>query len=221
MRVSHVKHGVIRSNKVIAVFRALLRASSRIRPLVAEYRRVSPDNVSVSRVFYTRSWTLFDIIIDLPASKRPVRYTVYVSAQKWYMAPSKALPKLRKLREYVRKHPNPYPVDHMIVLLCERATEGTIELAKKFGVVVANEEQLLNELKNYFRSRYNGLLNKLRGKRIHGELALLVAFLQEALKEYGVDFKPLFPDMDTVRLALYEWLDVEKLLKGEVAYAAE
>jgi len=177
-------------------------------PLVRVSKRVEKDLESFKRrdcsVFHLLhedfSSRVFAIFIDLPASK-PLLYIFYYSTQKWYITPSKVLPKVKKVLKFRRKYSG-IQTDAYVAIVAKRYTSGAETLSKQLGVPVRRPDQVRDDLKKGFMSRYVGLINKLRGRRIFGELAFLMYWLQEALKELGARVKgAIQDDIHVIRVA--------------------
>jgi len=176
----------------------LSRASRRVKSGYEAFKR---REVTIFHLLHEDfSSRIFAIFIDLPASK-PLLYIFYYSTQKWYLTPSKVLPKVRKILKYRRKYSG-VQTDAYVAIVAKRYTSGAETLSKQLGVPVRRPDQAREDLKKGFTSRYVGLINKLRGKRVFGELAFLMYWLQEALKELGARVRgAIQDDIHVIRVA--------------------
>jgi len=176
----------------------LYRTSRRVRSVYEAFKR--RETTIFHLLHEDFSSRIFAIFIDLPASK-PLLYVFYYSTQKWYITPSKVIPKVKKVLKYRRKYSG-VQTDAYVAIVAKRYTSGAETLSKQLGVPVRRPDQVKDDLKKGFMSRYVGLINKLRGRRIFGELAFLMYWLQEALKELGARVKEAIQDdIHAIRVA--------------------
>lgn len=171
----------------------LLRSCNRFRRAWEKYSRSLKTPIHIEYSYSSRTVAVF---IDLPRS-RPILYIFYVSTQDWYLTPVKVLPKIRKTRKLYRKYSVPNQ-DSFIAVLAKRSTSGARAVASSSGVAVISPERAVEILRKYFAKRYSSLIEALRGKRIYGEMVLLVAILQEITRQYGEDIEPIIRDTDYI-----------------------
>ncbi len=191
---------------------------TRLKDLVCSYRRIPPDQVRFPVNFrsYSRDNTLFAIELDLPGTKAPLVYIIYVSVQEVRpLSPKQLIPKIRKIKELTEKYSR-YSYDVRIgrYIICPAGFTGQtlveelrrlkgikseyaklVRKAFKYTAIgilwrhnimpVRNEKKILENMAKYFKKRYNGLINSVRGKRIYGELVLLIYMISEIAKELG------------------------------------
>ena len=162
----------------------LMRASVVSMKPYAAFRRTPPR--SLVRFETSNDKRMFYIELDLPATRKPVVYAGYVSAQEWYVTPSRAVRSAKRFLRWLRER-IPQHVDLYMGFVCNRATSGARKVLARLGVPVQGASFFRKKMVEYFTKRINALKSALMGKRIFGELAflawimaLVVAFLSDS-----------------------------------------
>jgi hypothetical protein len=181
----------------------LLRAARRYS---ASWRILLPSTAGTSRLEGTKDYTATVLQLNLPASN-PMLIAIYISVQKSSpLTPSQLEPKIRKLKELVNKLRGKTFVaaDIIYIIIAPKGyTIGSRRIAKKNGVnAVKTVEEAVARLRIYIRTRLQKLVEKVRGKRIWGELPLLIYALQSILEELGEKLQTFFPEDLIVKIAL-------------------
>lgn len=170
--------------EVLRLFIRLVRPVKRNWHLVEGYRGMRLS--SPVRVWYDKRSTILDLLIDLPATKKPVRYLIYVSAQESRpLSPAQVVSKINRVLKRYRAYS--IPMDTAKYMICPRGyTSYTIKMLKAHGIIPSkNDKQVLENIAKYFRNRYNRLIDALKGKRVYGELVLFLYILREIIKSLG------------------------------------
>ena len=164
----------------------LLRGARRY---YAAWRIVNPLLAGVSRLDQTSDYTITVLTLHLPASN-PLVLALYTSTQESRpVSPSQLLRRIRRLRQHVAKLRGKVFTsgDIVYILYAPRGyTRGAKRLARIEAVNIVNRvEDALKTLARYIGRRLSRLTQKLIGKRIWGELPLLVYALQELASTIG------------------------------------
>jgi len=172
------------------LFLPLIRS---VRGYREAYRRVSRRLDSPVEVVDDIYEGVFAVVIKEPGGRRAA-WVLYVSVQEWYITPSKVPAKARKVLEAVRRVSVPGQYTY-VALVCRRATSGAVRLATRLGVPIRTAGQVRSDIRKYVVKRFSQLLSALRGRRVYGDLAVLLYLLQEAAKELvGQGVPTLFKD---------------------------
>ena len=126
----------------------VLRVGKRVKMAYSAYKKYlwTPIHVLVDD-FSSR---MFVMELDLPASKRPVRFVLYLSAQDWYLTPSKALPKARKVLKYLKRY-SQTSADTYVAVVAKRFTSGALkQCVKNYKVPVRTPKQVRSDWAKFF-----------------------------------------------------------------------
>ncbi len=178
-------------NKLLLPF---ARGLGRSRGILESYYKRDVKPLTILKDPVKRVITL---IIELPATKRLVQYHIYVSTQESCpIYPKQLEPKLRKLFSEAVKYNAQSDRGYYIICPVGYTRGAKEEIKKKHVYPATSAEEVLRNIAKYFKNRFVGLINALRGKRLFGELALLVWILQEILKQLKSyiekEVKPIF-----------------------------
>jgi len=181
------------------VLRRFLRAQKAYRNI---YRRISKTTDSP---FFFRddiyegvfAWGLKE------PSGSVVMWILYVSAQEWYLTPSKVPSKVRKVQEVYRRLYTPNARVYMAIM-ARRSTSGAQNSAKNQGVPIRTPEQVDEDIKKLFEKRYYNFLASLRGKRVFGPLAAELYVLQLIAEEW---VGPMIPKVFADEFEVYRCID--------------
>ena len=183
----------------------LIRPAKRVSKYYSAYKKYDYTGVHVLHDDFSSRMLVFEI--DIPTDKKSVRYVLYISTQDWYITPSKVLPKIRKVRKYWLKY---YFGAHVYkAIIAKRWTKGAQKLCEDSGIPLRKFKHVKHDIVKFFRNKYVGLLNSLRGKRLFGELVFKVWLLQEIAKELGITDVPIiFNDTYEVMKAVEQGIDI-------------
>ena len=183
----------------------LIRPAKRVSRYYSAYKKYDYTGVHVLHDDFSSRMLVFEI--DVPTDRKGVRYILYISTQDWYMTPSKLAPKIRKVRKYWMKYYFGARVYKAVI--CKRWTKGAQKLADASKIPLRKFKHVKQDMINYFRNRYLGLIASLKGKRLYGELVFKAWLLQEILKEFGVTDVPfLFNNIYEVEKAVEQGIEV-------------
>jgi hypothetical protein len=197
----------LREERLAHLNRLLLPLLRAARRYAAAWRVLLPSIAGTTRVESTRDYTASIIQLNLPASN-PLLVAVYVSMQRSSpITPSQLKPKLHKLKTLVNRLRGRTftAADIVYIIVAPKGyTTGARKLAANTGVnAVKNVEEAAAKLRTYIRARLQKLAQAVKGKRIWGELPLLIYSLQTILAELGETITIIrSPDL-AIELALH------------------
>lgn len=179
----------------------LLRGARRY---YAAWRIVNPLLAGVTRLDQTGDYTITILTLHLPASN-PLVVALYTSTQESRpVSPSQLLRRIRRLRSHVARLRGRVfnSADILYILYAPKGyTTGSKRLARREAVNLATKvEDALKTLARYIGRRLSRLTQKLRGKRVWGELPLLLYALQELASSLGTSLH-LISKEHAIRLA--------------------
>jgi hypothetical protein len=131
------------------------------------------------------------ILLSKAVKSPDLRILMYVSSRKWPLTPSSAL----RIKEELARKVREYHTDTTVILLLPeetKVTRGAMRIFRKekyhgIRVFVAwGPEDVKELLRKYLQRRFEALRNKLVGKKIWGEVALLALVLVSLLNKLGV-----------------------------------
>jgi len=173
-----------------SLFLPIIKSMGRYREIHRHITRRYESPIEVVDSIYEG---VFAVSIKEPSGRRAA-WVVYVSAQEWYITPSKVPSKARKVLEVMRRISVPGQYTYTAIV-AKRATSGALRLAAQIGAPVRTAGQVQSDIRKYIVKRYTQLLAALRGRRVYGDLAALLYLLQEVAKEFtGPGIPTLFKD---------------------------
>mgnify|MGYP000689843564 CR=1 FL=1 len=157
-----------------------------IKPLLSEFKGLVESKkgrpVKFVKWYQSDDYLTGTLVLDLTdvGDREPLILHVYFSGQETPIRPSQ-IPKIyrRLLKERVRFNAQ---ARRFYIVCARKFTSGTRSVASDLGITLVRDgKELINRLAEFFRNRYNKLLNALAGKRVFGPLALLVMILNKVV----------------------------------------
>jgi len=186
----------------------IIKGVKKVRSTYSGFKKFEVRGIKILHDDFSSRMLVFDI--DLPGQRKGVRYILYISTQDWYLTPSKVAPKIRKVRKYWLKYY--FNADIYKAIIAKRWTKGARDLADGAKIPLRKFKHVKQDMIKYFRRRYLGFINSMKGKRLYGELVFFAWLLQEILKEFGVtDIPILFNDVYDVLKAVESGIEIQDL----------
>jgi len=168
----------------------LLRGIRRYIAIWSQLRRISNKPLET---YSSRDYTVTVLFAEIPGSN-PLLIAFYTSTQSSRpISPSQLAARMKRLLKEVKKLRNKIftSADILYVIYSPRGfTKGAKKTAHRIGVNLASStKELLAPIARYITKRYNKLLQAISGKKIWGDLPLLIYALQEIGLSIGASIK--------------------------------
>ncbi|KSW11369.1 hypothetical protein CF15_00425 [Pyrodictium occultum] len=178
-----------RQRRLEAVNQLLLPLLRGARRYYTAWRLVNPLLTGVSRVDESSDYTVTVVTLQLPASS-PLVVALYTSTQESRpISPSQLQRRIRRLRSRVASLRGKVfnRADLVYIIYAPRGfTVGARRMARREAVNLASRiEDAIKALARFVGRRLARLTEKLRGRRIWGEVPLLLYALQELTVSLG------------------------------------
>ena len=141
----------------------------------------------------TSTYTVAIITLELPGS-HPLTIAYYVSTQRSRpLSPKQLTQRMRQLKKMLAKNRTPQGDTVYALYIPAGLTRGARRIAHHNMILYSRKpERLAERIASYLRHRYERLLEKLRGRKVWGQLPLLLYSLSTLATELGehIDNRP-------------------------------
>ena len=179
----------------------LLRGARRYLSIWSQLQRISKKPLET---YTTRDYTVTIFLAEMPGSN-PLLIAYYISTQASRpLSPSQLAARIKRVLKEVNKLRNKLftAADILYIVYAPRGfTKGARKLARTKGINLATtQREILAPIARYITKRFNKLLDKIKGKRIWGNLPLLLYALQEIGINIGANIRRVLDTLDLIRL---------------------
>ncbi len=179
----------------------LLRGARRYLSIWSQLQRISKKPLAT---YTTSDYTVTIFLAEMPGSN-PLLIAYYISTQTSRpLSPSQVLARIKRIGKEIKKLRNRVftAADILYILYAPRGfTKGARKISRAKGINLATTpKDLLSPVARYIAKRFNKLLEKIRGKRIWGNLPLLVYALQEIGASIGANTERVLDTLNLIKL---------------------